>query len=168
MSFRYRLVSDLLNQASELLDQDVRRPKQATLRRAISTCYYAVFHYTIIHSVDLILSDTYTKSIAYRTIDHKHLKEVCSKVLKNGFIRLGYARANFSSEFVSILDSFIQLQEARLESDYDLNSKVSKQKAVAMYVLACRYVADWESLSGQNPKLLRAFATHILFKSREG
>jgi hypothetical protein len=35
---------DLLEQAVRLAMLDVRRPKQANLRRAVSSAYYAVFH----------------------------------------------------------------------------------------------------------------------------
>lgn len=36
--------NDLLHQANELRDLDVKKPKQANLRRAISAAYYALFH----------------------------------------------------------------------------------------------------------------------------
>ena len=35
---------DLLKQAARLATLDVKKPKQANLRRAISSAYYAVFH----------------------------------------------------------------------------------------------------------------------------
>ena len=38
------LPEDLLEQAVHLATLDARRPKQANLRRAVSTAYYALFH----------------------------------------------------------------------------------------------------------------------------
>jgi hypothetical protein len=38
------LASDLLDQASTLAGLDPMKPKQASLRRAISAAYYSVFH----------------------------------------------------------------------------------------------------------------------------
>ena len=38
------LHADLLDQAEQLAQLDPRRPKQANLRRAISSAYYALFH----------------------------------------------------------------------------------------------------------------------------
>jgi uncharacterized protein (UPF0332 family) len=35
---------DLLKQAVRLATLDIKKPKQANLRRAISSAYYAVFH----------------------------------------------------------------------------------------------------------------------------
>jgi hypothetical protein len=36
--------NDLLEQARHLANREPRRPKQASLRRAVSTAYYALFH----------------------------------------------------------------------------------------------------------------------------
>jgi hypothetical protein len=41
------LPADLLAQARRLISQDPRRPRQASLRRAISTAYYALVHLLI-------------------------------------------------------------------------------------------------------------------------
>ena len=41
------LHDDLLAQARHLATRERRRPKQASLRRAVSAAYYALFHYLI-------------------------------------------------------------------------------------------------------------------------
>ena len=38
---------DLLEQAKHLSKRERRKPKQASLRRAVSTAYYALFHLLI-------------------------------------------------------------------------------------------------------------------------
>ena len=38
---------DLFSQAEKLAKLDVKKPKQANLRRAVSSAYYAVFHYLV-------------------------------------------------------------------------------------------------------------------------
>jgi len=38
---------DLLEQSSHLANREPRRPRQASLRRAVSTAYYALFHLLI-------------------------------------------------------------------------------------------------------------------------
>ena len=38
---------DLLEQANHLARREPKRPKQASLRRAVSTAYYALFHLLI-------------------------------------------------------------------------------------------------------------------------
>ncbi|MYK85141.1 MAG: hypothetical protein F4025_01730 [Synechococcus sp. SB0669_bin_7] len=37
------LAADLLQQARHLINRDLRRPRQANLRRSISTAYYSLF-----------------------------------------------------------------------------------------------------------------------------
>src|SRR5437016_5480731 len=44
---RMSLASDLLLQAEHLVQKEPRRPRQASLRRAISTAYYGLFHLLI-------------------------------------------------------------------------------------------------------------------------
>ncbi len=38
------LAQDLLEQARHLANREPKRPKQASLRRAVSRAYYALFH----------------------------------------------------------------------------------------------------------------------------
>jgi uncharacterized protein (UPF0332 family) len=47
------LAEDLLEQAFLLLNKESKNPKQASLRRAVSTAYYALFHLPI-HPVSLL------------------------------------------------------------------------------------------------------------------
>ncbi len=42
---------DLLEQAQHLAQREPKRPKQASLRRAISSAYYALFHLLISEAV---------------------------------------------------------------------------------------------------------------------
>jgi hypothetical protein len=41
------LARDLLRQAEHLATKEPRRPKQASLRRAVSNLYYALFHHLV-------------------------------------------------------------------------------------------------------------------------
>ena len=45
------MYDDLIGLAKTIADLDPKKPRQANLRRAVSTAYYAVFHYSrIIHT----------------------------------------------------------------------------------------------------------------------
>ena len=48
-----QFTDDLLAQADLLLHLEKRRPKQASLRRAVSAAYYALFHFLIEESTVL-------------------------------------------------------------------------------------------------------------------
>ena len=45
------LAQDLLDQADHLVNMDGANPKQASLRRAVSTAYYALFHLLVDEAV---------------------------------------------------------------------------------------------------------------------
>ena len=46
---------DLLEQAEQLAQIDSRRPKQANLRRAVSSIFYAAFHFLVEESCCVIM-----------------------------------------------------------------------------------------------------------------
>ncbi len=51
------LHDDLLEQAKHLANREPRRPKQASLRRAISAAYYALFHLLVDEATKLLAVD---------------------------------------------------------------------------------------------------------------
>ena len=46
-----RLPEGLLEQAQHLVKREPKRPKQASLRRAVSTAYYGLFHLLISEAI---------------------------------------------------------------------------------------------------------------------
>ncbi|MGA8172582.1 MAG: hypothetical protein WB816_17365 [Methylocystis sp.] len=66
------MIDDLLALADDLAQRDSGRPKQASLRRAVATAYYAVFHALAKMRADRLIGfskpwDVYTP--IYRSID---------------------------------------------------------------------------------------------------
>jgi hypothetical protein len=74
------LPKDLLDQAERLLSQEPKRPKQARLRRAISTAYYALFHLLVSEATKRMAprSPKYLDLQMQRAFDHVAMKDVCS------------------------------------------------------------------------------------------
>jgi len=75
------LPEDLLEQAQFLAQREQRRPRQASLRRAVSTSYYAVFHLLSASSasqaspaVPVGLSDR-----VQRSLEHGSMKEAAKR-----------------------------------------------------------------------------------------
>ncbi len=67
---------DLLDQALHLARRDVTRPKQANLRRAVSTAYYALFHLLVSESVSYWRLKR-QRTLLARSFDHRKMKGVC-------------------------------------------------------------------------------------------
>jgi hypothetical protein len=73
--------NDLLEQSYHLAHRDTGTPKQASLRRAVSTACYAIFHLLIDEAVNA-WSVERQRGVLARTFDHGRMKGVCDDVLK--------------------------------------------------------------------------------------
>jgi hypothetical protein len=70
------LPSDLLSQARHLLVREPRRPRQASLRRAISTAYYALFHLLTSQASRMLVSSDPLQLLVSRTFTHTEMYKV--------------------------------------------------------------------------------------------
>src|SRR5688572_33300240 len=77
---------DLLQQARTLARLDAHRPKQANLRRAISTTYYAMFHFLVGQSCRTLIGTQQSKAayrhVLARAFVHSDMKAACSSFWK--------------------------------------------------------------------------------------
>jgi len=109
------LVNDLLDIADSLVRREERRPREASLRRAVSTAYYALFHRLASLCADRLVGwkktwDVFTP--IYRTLDHGRTLSVLTERNSEKKHPLGEA-----IERVGI--SFKALQAAREWADYN-------------------------------------------------
>jgi len=85
---------DLLEQAYHLAKRERKHPKQASLRRAVSTAYYALFHLLIDEAVGN-WGIVRQRSILARTFDHGKMRSVCDDHVKR-FYSAGSPAAGFN------------------------------------------------------------------------
>jgi hypothetical protein len=109
---------DLLDIAGQLARLDTGRPRQASLRRAVSTCYYALFHALAYCCANELVgwqkpSEFYAP--IYRSLDHARAKAVLS----------GWARTR-GSDLSLIGQVFVELQEKRHIADYDPEPRMGR------------------------------------------
>jgi hypothetical protein len=103
--------NDLLDIAARLATLDEGRPRRTSLRRAISSAYYALFHALAVLCADQLVGYSKLWEVyipIYRTLDHGRAKEV--------FKRISYSRG---PHIAFIGQTFILLQERRYTADYD-------------------------------------------------
>lgn len=120
----------LLEQAERLLQPRGSKilVRHADRRRAISSAYYAAFHYILTAVADQFVGREESKSaryaLAYRSLDHNKLEELC-KVASNEKIdsKSKYAKfipkESFSVNIRTFASLFIDLKEKRNSADYD-------------------------------------------------
>jgi hypothetical protein len=112
---------DLLEQAVRLVTLDVRKPKQANLRRAVSAAYYAVFHLLVDQACRVLIGAQHNQApfrqVLGRAFAHGVMKEACKSfgvgVLKKGVAKglpLGFS---IPVEIRDLALAFVELQEKR-------------------------------------------------------
>jgi uncharacterized protein (UPF0332 family) len=109
------LAQDLLEQAEHLANRDGANPKQASLRRAVSTAYYALFHLLIDEAVGNWSVPRHRGKLA-RTFDHGSMKRVCDDCVKSF-----YSAGKPASQLLlrEVAETFSELQLKRHTADYD-------------------------------------------------
>jgi hypothetical protein len=169
-----RIGLDLLVQARMPARREPRRPKQATLRRALSTAYYGLFHFLIEESTSLLLGggqrNAAFRQLAARAFVRERMKSVCTEfvktkpqnvhaVLRSLWIQLAIAN---NPQAQLIAQTFIDLQEDRHAADYDLSVSFSRQDALNAVTRADRAVNARRQLKKANPDICRLFALALL------
>ena len=124
---------DLLKQAKMLAQREPKRPKQSSLRRAVSTAYYALFHLLINESLNRSVQ-TDARDYVARSYEHGAMKAVCEEwgganlTTGKGISRITLTKIALpiEVELQTIATTFKDLQEARHEADYDVTASLNK------------------------------------------
>jgi uncharacterized protein (UPF0332 family) len=145
------LPKDLLDQAVRLLSHEKKKPKQASLRRAVSTAYYAFFH-LLISEATRRMAPTSPKNLGLqmqRAFDHGAMKDVC-KSFAGGtlppFVQHLQA-GQIEPDLRKIAKAFVDLQEKRHAADYDLIHTFTKQEATDDVDKVKDAFAVWKTIS---------------------
>jgi uncharacterized protein (UPF0332 family) len=138
-----RLSSDLLKQARILASQDPNRPKDASIRRAISTAYYALFHFLLDESTGLLVgtaqSDKSLKHLLSRCFVHGRMATACTTIVglvndpkSASPVYAPFARSirNQANDLYVVASTFKDLYEHRHRADYDLRESYSRAQAL--------------------------------------
>ena len=117
----------LLDQADRLIAPPAMgAPRQADLRRAISSAYYAIFHAILTEAADDLIGrtkrDTELYSLVYRSINHNSLRRLCEDVVKPK-LPDKYSpyepKGGFGPDIIALAAAMVDLQEKRHRADYD-------------------------------------------------
>ncbi len=166
-----RLSRDLLAQAKHLGTKEPRRPQQASLRRSISTAYYALFHFLGEESADLLVgagaSARPFAELARRAIAHSRLKDTCGEFLKRtpkDILRPFWTSLPVSGDpdLAKICTHFRYRQARRHAADYDLSATFSRSEALDACEMAREAMRAWDDLKRSKRQVAELFALSIL------
>lgn len=143
------LHDDLLEQANQLATLDTRRPKQASLRRSVSASYYALFHLLSFESAQSFAKGFEFQARISRTLNHGDMKKVSAlfandKLPKSVQPPGGVGSFTIPADLKTVANTFVELQQARHEADYDLTRSFRRGEADNFYLKAKEAFAAWE------------------------
>lgn len=124
------LSEELLEQARHLANRERRHPRQASLRRAVSAAYYALFHALVAEASGVLAPsqpDTLRARIG-RTFNHADMKKACVAFSSGNLPDATRALVNapIRQDIRTVARTFSELQEARHTADYDTLASLSK------------------------------------------
>ena len=133
---------DLLKDARHLVGRGGKNPKQSSLRRAVSTAYYAAFHLLIADFVaNWALPDQ--RARLGRMFEHR---------------RMSGAVFNFrdkknptpnETELQKLIKKFTQLQKDRYEADYDVGRTWSRYDVENTLAVATEVFKTWQGIRNE-------------------
>jgi hypothetical protein len=138
---------DLLEQADHLASREPRRPRQASLRRAVSAAYYAVFHLLSADGAKrLSPPQRLLRAQVARAFAHREMQEVCRQFAAGSLSRATAAllTAPLEEELRNVAEAFVELQNDRHAADYDLAANLDRFSVLQKVRTARQAFAAWE------------------------
>ena len=133
----------LLEQAQLLAKLDKKRPRQASLRRAVSTAYYALFHLLTTAAVANWKKPRQRAALA-RAFEHRKMNDACTKTRGKQFPNPNHASVR---HLRTIANTFIQLQQYRHTADYDNSKRWTRTEVLAHIELAAAAFDSWNVIA---------------------
>lgn len=151
---------DLIDTARGLLRHNNGRPRQADLRRALSTLCYALFDCLARDAADTLIGGKKADrsqpawTQVYRSLEHGTVTHKCSQ---DSRLR------QFPSDIQDFAALFVSMQEKRPKADYDPEGQFYKS-GVELDLGGC--AEAFAQFGSAHKKDRRAFAAFILLKNR--
>ena len=157
---------DLLEQARHLALREPKKPRQASLRRAVSTAYYSIFHMLLYDATHLLFPNKPAglRQRASRAFSHRDARNVCAMFAKqSGGIR-DLTSDPLEVELSEIAATFVELHEARSKADYDLAEVFDRVQVVGRIDQASDAMKKWAVV--KNVPNANVFLAALLLHSR--
>ena len=158
MSFHH----DLLEQAKHLATRDRGRPKQASLRRAVSTAYYALFHLLVDEATRVLISDRTLRPLVSRAFDHGEMKQASQAFAENRLPREVAALAGpvIPADLQLVAQNFADLQPNRHDADYKIDRTFTRGEVLDLVGKAEEAFEAWGRIRKQ--PIARVFLISLL------
>jgi uncharacterized protein (UPF0332 family) len=154
---------DLLKQALLLLNKESKNPTQASLRRSVSTAYYALFH-LLIQEASANWSRADTRDYLARAFGHRTMKDASTRAENATYD--SSVPPQVAAKLRSVAKAFRELQVQRHVADYSNATKWDRNKASAKVNQAKTAFSDWKSI--RNEYVAQRYLVSLLSNYKEG
>jgi uncharacterized protein (UPF0332 family) len=155
------LADDLLEQARHLANREPKRTKQASLRRAVSAAYYAVFH-LLVSAGMANWKGVLQRPFLARGFDHFLMMQSSKRMVNRTLL----PEEKVTGENLKLIArNFIELQEARHLADYDYTKKFEKTDVLKKIDMAAVAFEKWKIVRKEN--LAQDYLISLLIKGRK-
>jgi uncharacterized protein (UPF0332 family) len=160
------LHDDLLEQAKHLANREPRRPKQASLRRAISTAYYALFHLLVDEATKLLAVDSKLRRLAGRAFAHDEMKQASNSFRSTGLPRhvTDVSGMGVPPDLQLVAEVFVELQDVRHEADYNIGRMFTRRAAQYYVDRADQAFQAWRNVRSE--PIARVYLASLLLWKR--
>jgi uncharacterized protein (UPF0332 family) len=155
---------DLLAQALSLVHKERRNPKQASLRRAVSSAYYAVFHLMVSEAV-ANWSRVPLRAALGRAFDHNIMKAASNRIQDGRQFPFTGEDPKVVAALKAVAKTFAQLQQERHVADYDNTTFWSRTEALAQVKSAEQAFATWKPI--REEPIAQAYLVSLAVKKRD-
>jgi hypothetical protein len=137
------LAEGLLKQAFLLLNKEPKNPTDASLRRAVSTAYYALFH-LLIQEACTKWTNIPSRDYLARAFEHRTMKQA-STWAENATHDPSVPQ-QIVTKLRPVARAFRELQQERHLADYSYAARWDRVKASAKIDQAKTAFSDWKSI----------------------
>jgi uncharacterized protein (UPF0332 family) len=155
---------DLLQQALRLVHNEPRNPKQASLRRAVSAAYYALFH-LLISEAAANWNRANLRAALGRAFDHGNMKAASNCIQDTRQFPFPGENPRVVADLRSVAKTFAQLQEKRHIADYDNTTFWTKTEALSQVKSAEQAFDTWKPI--RNQQIAQACLVSLMVKKRD-
>ena len=157
--------SDLLQQAESLARLDPRgAPRQATLRRAVSSAYYAIFHYLVDESCRAIMGTQHSQQgyrhALARSFVHTTMKSACGSfgggqlpdTIVKSLPKDPKGKYTVAAAIQNISSLFKEVQLKRYLADYDLSERFQRFEVLALIQQVEQHIQEFSAVPQSNDR----------------
>jgi uncharacterized protein (UPF0332 family) len=141
------IADDLLRQADHLATYEGLNPSQASLRRAVSTAYYALFHLLVEAAALRWNGSLEAQTGMERGFRHGSMNSVSTQFQKQTWRDWHGTQQLIPSEIRKIASAFVDLQDERHAADYDNHEQWTATDVEKILETARSAFQDWHSIS---------------------